>query len=318
MALSALIFGFNTYRTVIHQNSTSLDFTNYAQFVEPIKHGVITKPHFIYPLLVAIWTVLFPSFSVAAAGGVIVIFFQLVLAGTLWWFWERELQSHAKKEFAIPLTVIAMIVAPIFLFIPDHHEYFGYILNAGYHNPPMLLCRPLALMNFLIFANELVDNAPTLRTILIAAATLIIAALMKPNYALIAVPVAVFYAIIYLVRNNFRMVKFIVFGMVFPGIVVLAWEFAFTYFSSHSEVSDSHIIFAPLPQQDSFRSTFSQRGFFRFFFRFQRWFFFGGTLGETSFTWQLFCFFSREQRNPTCLPNPAIAHLWGIFCGLRS
>ncbi len=266
MALTALIFGFNTYRTVTLQNNISLDFVNYRQFVEPMKHGIITKPHFLYPLLVAIWTSVFPGFSIAAAGGIIVIFFQLVLAYILWRFWEGELQNQSTGALPILLTLVAMIVAPVTLFVPDHHEYFGYILIADYHNPPSMICRPLALLNFLIFARVIVTNSTTVRRTLLCAATLVIAALMKPNYALIAVPVAAIFALESLIRKQYDTLKFIILGMLLPGILVLGWQFTFTYFSPHSEVTQSHVIFDPLAAYGFFSKFLYTKAFLSILF----------------------------------------------------
>src|ERR1017187_1626111 len=106
MGATFAIFGVNLYFTVTHQNGISNDFSHYAKFIDPIKlYGTITTPHFIYPLLVAIASILLPSFSYAVLGACIVLFFQLLLAPILWMFWKKLLPEDSPKLAPMFLTV---------------------------------------------------------------------------------------------------------------------------------------------------------------------------------------------------------------------
>jgi hypothetical protein len=263
MAVTFCVFGFNLSRTITHQNSTSLDFANYAQFVEPMKlHGTITKPHFVYPALVAAASIVFPGISYSGLGAGIVLAFQLLLASLLWKFWKEMLPAIAPKFTPFALTIAAMIVAPVnFLTLPSHDLYFGYIAITTYHNPPILICRPVALLHFMIFATVLAGGARSARRTVLCAATITLSTLMKPNYALIAEPAAIIFAAIAMSKKDLRLVKFIFLGTVLPGILILAWQYFFTFLSPNSEEGSSHIICAPFAVYE----VLSQNIFSKFF-----------------------------------------------------
>src|ERR1700733_15886057 len=152
MALTSLLFGINLYYTITRQNGMSNDFFLYAKFIDPMKQfGTITTPHFIYPLLVAIASTIFPYLSYSALGACIVLLFQLLLANVLWRFWKQMLPEGSPDFAAIALTLLAMTVAPVnLLTLHSHNSYFGYIGITVYHNPPISICRPVALINFFL------------------------------------------------------------------------------------------------------------------------------------------------------------------------
>src|SRR5665213_2261592 len=129
MAVTFLVFGANLYATITNQNAISNDYAAYSTFVSHMKSsGTITTPHFIYPLLVVIASVLvrFLSYSVLGAG--IVLLFQLLLAHVLWKLFKQLLPAPVSDFIAIGLTVAAMTVAPInLLTVFKHNAYNGYI-----------------------------------------------------------------------------------------------------------------------------------------------------------------------------------------------
>ena len=196
LALTALIFALNLYRTVMHQNGISVDFDDYVRLIEPMKlHWTITTPHFIYPVLVTILSKLFPGHGDGAIGAAICLSFQLLLAYVLWRFWNEIFPDSTSAFVVIAITLVSMMVAPVtLLMFRDHHSYFGYIAITVYHNPPMYLCRPIALLNFLIFSQVLGTRRANSRQTTFSAITITLATLMKPNYALIAVPAALVFA----------------------------------------------------------------------------------------------------------------------------
>lgn len=247
MAATTLVFGLNAFRTATHQNSTSLDFVNYAQFITPMKlHGTITKPHFIYPMLVAAASIVFPGISYSGLGAGVVLIFQLLLASILWVFWKQMIPERAPSMTAFTLTLISMMLAPVsMLTLFKHNLYIGYIAITIYHNPPIIICRPIALLHFLIFAKVISTRTFSTRQIVFCFLTIVIATLMKPNYAIIMLPTAMIFAGWAIFKKDSRLFNFVSFGTILPSLLVLAWQYYFTYVTSNSETNPSHIIFAP-------------------------------------------------------------------------
>jgi len=257
MAIITLLFGANLYHTFTHQNTTSNDFLNYAIFIAHMKSsGTVTTPHFIYPGLVLLLSELLPRHNTMVLGGVVVLLFQLFLAHVLWIFWKQsihdsefpDLRVSRRSWLLIVLTVTAMTVAPINLMtLLKHNGYKGYIGITIYHNPPIFLCRPIALLNVMIFAAALVYRRISARQTIFCFLTLAIAALTKPNYALIMVPTAGVFALITLKRKDWPLLRFIGLGALLPGLLVLAWQYVFTYLNppATSDMDSSRILFAP-------------------------------------------------------------------------
>lgn len=267
MAVTVLLFGANLYQTFTHQNTTSNDFLNYAIFIAHMKSsGTVTTPHFIYPGLVLLLSEIFVHHNTMVLGGFVVLLFQLFLAHILWNFWKQSL-GNGKREIPeslaitesvfhpfrngwllVALTVTAMTVAPInLLTLIKHNGYNGYIGITIYHNPPISLCRPIALLNVMIFAAALVYRRISTRQTLFCFLTLVIAALTKPNYALIMVPTACVFALDALNRKDWPILRFIAFGVLLPGLLVLGWQYVFTYLNppASSDMDSSRILFAP-------------------------------------------------------------------------
>ncbi|HEY3876713.1 MAG TPA: hypothetical protein VGM92_14655 [Candidatus Kapabacteria bacterium] len=247
LAITAVIFGFNVYRVATHQNTTSLDFVNYAQFVTPMKlHGTITKPHFIYPGLVALASLLFPGLSYTALGAGFVFLSDLFCATVLWMFWKKVVPISASTFIPLILTIFSMILAPVSIVtLFRHNLYIGYIAITTYHNPPLLLSRPLLLIHFLIFANALASLQVSKRLTIWSALLMILTTLTKPNYATIMLPASMLSALWTIWKKEMPTFRFIVLGTVLPAIAVLAWQYYFTFFTHYEADTTASVIFAP-------------------------------------------------------------------------
>jgi hypothetical protein len=247
MVATLLQFGYNLYSTIHNQNGLSNDFLLYAKFIDPIRfHGSISTPHFIYPLLVAVGSMVFPTLSYSFLGASIVVFFQLLLANIIWGFLRQVLPVGSFDTAVGLLTIAAMMVSPInLLTLPAHNSYFGYLAITVYHNPPILICRPIALLHFSIVARVLIGEKITSRSYILCASTIVLATLMKPNYTIIMIPAAAIFAAMMILHKNNRLLQFIVFGTIMPGLIVLAWQFVFTYISPNADMGPSHVILAP-------------------------------------------------------------------------
>ena len=260
MGLTVLIFGFNVYRVAMHQNDLSRDFSLYAQFVSSMKQrGSIVTPHFIYPLLVLLVSYIVPVRSYAAIGAGIVLAFQLLFATVCWNFWRTQRTTNAPLRNAPILTLMVMLVTPITIVTPLH-QYFGYIGITIYHNPTMLIARPIALIHFLIFCSVLTAGKYSTRQLISSVLLIVVVTLMKPNYTLIVIPAATLLILFAWRRRNVPQRNFMLLGVLVPGACVLLWQFLFTYLVPNSFLGSSGIEFAPLLVYN----TVSDTVFFKF------------------------------------------------------
>jgi len=165
-------------------------------------------------------------------------------AGILcWWFWPafQKANLHLWQMVAIVLGI--NLTAPIALFwFLDQQLYLGYIGIISYHNPTIILLRPLALLQF-IYALKSFQTAPLSKmNFPVAALISLLATFTKPNFAICLLPALALIALYKLVRKEVINLGFLVFGFLVPMICMLAWQFWVTYHSGDS----SHVIFSLL------------------------------------------------------------------------
>ena len=248
LATTAVIFGFNLYRVAGHQVVPSYDFVNYAQFVTPMKlHGTITKPHFLYPMLVAIVSMIDPDLSYTAIGAGIVLLFDLFCATVLWLFWKEIIPKSAPRMLAIVLTILTMLLAPVSIVtLFRHNLYLDYIAITTYHNPPLLVSRPVMLLHFFVFASVFARGTLSTRNTVLSFFLIIVTTLLKPNYATIMLPTAGIIAIWTAANKDFRMLRFVILGTVLPALLVLAWQYYFTFLNHYAADENAKVIVAPL------------------------------------------------------------------------
>lgn len=153
--------------------------------------------------------------------------------------WKRNNQN-LKPWIGAALTLVAMLVGPIFFFTLPDRTYLGYVTGNVYHNPTILLLRPLALLIFAFSARELYKRS-TCKTVIIVAALLILATYAKPSFTITFLPALALLSLIQI--KDFKSInwRFIVFGLGIPAGLVLLEQFAVTYAGASSD----KIIFAP-------------------------------------------------------------------------
>lgn len=153
--------------------------------------------------------------------------------------WKKD-EKEASPWLAGLITLVAMLVSPIFLFTLPDRMYMGYLTANPYHNPTQLLLRPFALLLFFhAYAN--LYARPAFKNILIAAVLMIAATQSKANFTLIFLPALGILALL-----QFRKLKslnwlYVIFGLGLPGVGALIAQF----FISMTGQGVDKMIFAP-------------------------------------------------------------------------
>jgi hypothetical protein len=135
-----------------------------------------------------------------------------------------------------------IIAAPLFIFANiDHKFYFGYIGFAVYHNPTIILLRPLALVLWLHTITN-INNKVNFPIILSGFFVMVLATLAKPSYSMCLVPGIGLVILWQIIRQRKVNWWFMVFGFFLPAFLILGWQYLVTF---QSEAQNTSIIFAP-------------------------------------------------------------------------
>ncbi len=133
------------------------------------------------------------------------------------------------KYFLILLGLL--IATPIALLWPlDNKMYLGYLGITSYHNPTILVLKPLALIQFIIAYRSFQSNSPLSKwEIGLGFIVSVLGAYVKPNFAICILPAISAYTAYRMLRKQYVNLKGVFFGVVFPVTLMLAWQFLLTY-----------------------------------------------------------------------------------------
>lgn len=223
------------------------DFPLHVSYALDIKNGR-PLPAFIVAhsawqfLLLAFNAVLGLSFPLAELLAILLCIG--LTAGILcWWFWPAFEKASLSLWKTVAIVLGLNLAAPIALFwLLDQQLYLGYVGIISYHNPTIILLRPLALLQF-IYALRCFQVAPLSKiNIPVAALLSLLATFTKPNFAICLLPALALIALYKMVWKKVVNLGFLMFGFLIPMILMLAWQFWVTYRSGDS----SHIVFSLL------------------------------------------------------------------------
>ena len=230
------------------------DFGGHEILVRSMEHaGKLTLPHFLYHVLLIGMDKVFPSWGLTFDSLIVLLGFEVLLGWILFAIFQRELgATENTKQTLIRITLILalMTIAPILPLAlvtgSLHSGDWNFLAITTYHNPTMILLRPLALGLFYLSLLSFRKVPPDARNIMFTAVLVILSTLAKPNYAICLAPALVAAALFRVARHLEVNWKQLLFGLLFPMVVVLGWQFWFTYTQGSLSLSKSHIIFAPL------------------------------------------------------------------------
>ncbi len=168
----------------------------------------------------------------------------LIITGLVVFYRFKETLESEGKIFnpwsAVGLTLVAMLVGPIFIFTFPERTYLGYITGNVYHNPTFILLRPLAILIF-IFGTRHLYARPSWKIILLGAVLMALAVQAKPSFTITFLPAIAIFALINI--NKIRALNwwYIIGALAIPAGVILAEQFFITYLGPQSD----SIVFAP-------------------------------------------------------------------------
>jgi hypothetical protein len=219
--------------------------------------GTTTHPHFIYILLLNTVKSLIPfnviSFISPTFGSYLfnhaypLAAFLIVIAAYLWLGYI--LYNRIKKseiQGAVWITLSLMLVAPINLFtLPQHDLYLGYIGITVFHNPPMTLLKPVALLLFWGLVAGLSSNEVKLKEYIEIFFLSVLSVLIKPSYAICLLPASVVYVVYLALKRSKLNLKLYLISFVLPTVLILLYQYFYFYQVADARVQ-SGIAFAPL------------------------------------------------------------------------
>lgn len=174
------------------------------------------------------------------------VLMMIALVVTSWIVFDRFKRiSENDDRKNIPLlgaglTIVVMLVGPVFLFTMPNRMYLGYITGNVYHNPTILLLRPLVLLIFSSSIKALYSKS-SWKTIFFTGLLVILAAHAKPSFLITFLPSLAIFALIQIKNIKELNWRFVFFALGIPAALVLGEQFVVTYVGTSSD----KIIFAP-------------------------------------------------------------------------
>ena len=238
------------------------DFPAHVSWAKALaENGVIYLPHFTYQQLVVIFRALLPIGSTELishglsdwlairsykiAGLLVVAIFYALTAVILYWRFKTTFQSIGSKvsaRLSFLSTMVMMLVAPInLLTIGEHRLYLGYIGINVYHNPTVIMLKPMAILLFWLLLDRAMGVTNRPHTIWLAALT-IFSTLTKPSFSMCLLPVLFVWMLYRRWKKLSCQHKPVVFGFMLPAVLVLIYQ----YWIGFAESGSTRIILAPL------------------------------------------------------------------------
>ena len=164
------------------------------------------------------------------------------IAVLLWWFWPALKKAKLSISQMIGVVLGVNIAAPVFLmWFLDREMYLGYVGVTSYHNPTIILLRPLVLLQF-IYALQCFESKPLPKiNVPIAALISLLATFAKPNFAICLLPAIALVALYKMIHKESVNLAFLVYGFVLPMVLMLLWQLWMTYVGDDT----AHVIFFP-------------------------------------------------------------------------
>ncbi|MBA3872710.1 MAG: hypothetical protein H0X30_26540 [Anaerolineae bacterium] len=196
----------------------------------------VPLPHFLYQVTLIVTAHVLPggSYDLAAAFVGIICYVTL---GLIIFAIIRPLitggSARLRTFIASLTTIVLMLVGPInMLTWGSQNLSLGYIPSHTYHNPTIVLLKPLALLLFL-YAVRLFESVKSRRTTILACALItFLTSIAKPNYTIALIPAIGCLVLYALVRKQSLNWALLIIGIALPAAEVLLWQLNYARGSS--------------------------------------------------------------------------------------
>jgi hypothetical protein len=210
---------------------------------EPQKIPGYEISHSLWHLLVFIvHSITFSPYKVA---GFLVTLGSVVLAA---WLVYHEFQRIAEKAgwakgWAVALSLGVVLANPISLLaVADRQFYLGYLAMNSYHNPTILLLKPIALLQFTVIVRSFLQERVSWKAVGLAALLSLLSAYAKPSFTVCILPAVGLLAVWRWFTKQSIPWKLVIWGVCVPSALALAGQYFVTYLGAQ----DAHVIFDPL------------------------------------------------------------------------
>lgn len=212
-------------------------------------------PHFLFQILVIMLKVLTGLDWDLAGLGVDLLFYGLMAYLLIRTFSQSELNNHWPSWSRYLLAFTHILVWPIFiLYYFDQKFYSGYIGTNVFHNPTIIVLKPLAFIIYLQVSQLISTREWTLngKSSLGIAALLFASTLAKPNYTLVLLPALSLFLVSLPQLRQLKVWKPAILYVLLPGFLVLLFQFLFHFVRSTGH--GSSIVIAPFAVFETYSS----------------------------------------------------------------
>jgi hypothetical protein len=158
----------------------------------------------------------------------------------------RSLPPRRRAVASILTPLALMVITPInLLTLSQQNLYWGYIRMNSYHNPPMILMKPFALLLFLFGVRVFRGEQTSIPMVLLSSTIAFLCAIAKPSYAICLLPALALITLFALIRKQAIDWRLLLVGIVVPLTVVLFWQNRY-----HAAAGMGGFVFAPFQVMD--------------------------------------------------------------------
>ncbi len=258
---TAVFLPMNDHMMFTHQHN---DFDEHIDFARALQEGREMPEHIAaHPIwqLCLLATSHLLNVSLENAAIFLQMLLQFGLALVLYaWVQNRLPAVHPILWVLLPLAM--MLSAQIMLLVfRDGLFYLGYVGMNTHHNPTINLLKPFAVLLFIYGIGLTEGKIYSWLQVLFCAALVIFSTLAKPNMIICLMPAL---GILLLLRLFLRRAidwKMTILGVYLPAVLVLAWQFLYTYGSGQPGV-----LLAPFLVMRSFSSLLLPKFFLSVWF----------------------------------------------------
>ena len=245
---SILLFLPMSIHQILSSSTSKGDFPAHLAAAQHLLQGRLEDPQLLFHGLVALLS-LFSSIGIAAT--FVVIASQVAVSLLVFEALLAALSGGPYDEIAAPLAWLAsfsLVIAGPISFVTFPNLMLGYLTPTTYHNPTIIVLKPLALGQFLLTVRVFFSGSPEStqarpRGLLALTVVTFLGTLAKPAYAIAAIPAVILCLFAYRRTLDVRQKLSPVLWVGTAAGLVLAWQYVFLYGTGSS---DEGIAWAPL------------------------------------------------------------------------
>lgn len=197
MALVILIFS----PVLAHQVTLNSDYGAHLSFIQHLLDEgdtagfISTVPHFLFHIaVIAVYWLLSGIATLQNAAFMVALLLYKILFLVIYLMFRAYVgrpQTFLAVVFYSGFTLVLMLVMPVNFLTPEE-PYLGYVATNVYHNPTMVVLKPLALLLFFLALNALrALSSRRISELLIYTGVTVLCIFAKPSYVVVFLPALV-------------------------------------------------------------------------------------------------------------------------------